>query len=71
MKTALDLLETMILRLPCTDVEKTGHLWQFRFGDGHTTLNLECPRRLLQDGAIALGGDDNGQQFGLSAPLDG
>jgi hypothetical protein len=71
MTMALDLLETMMLRLPCTDVEKTAHLWQFRFGDKHSTLNLECPWRLILDGAIAFGGDDDGQQFGLPAPLDG
>lgn len=39
-------------------------------GDGEVTLNLECPWRLLLNGAIAFGGDDDGQQFGLSAPLD-
>ena len=67
---ALELLETMMLRQPCTYVEKAGHLWQFRFGDGDATLNLECPWRLLLNGAIAFGGDD-GQQFGLPAALDG
>ena len=68
---ALELLETMMLRQPCTYVEKAGHLWQFRFGDGDATLNLECPWRLIINGAIAFGGDDDGQQFGLQAPLDG
>jgi hypothetical protein len=71
MTKALELLETMLLRQPCTHVEKAGHLWQFRFGDGDTTLNLECPWRLLLNGAIAFGGDDDGQQFGLPAALDG
>jgi hypothetical protein len=71
MEKAIELLETMVLRLPCTHVEKAGHLWQFRFGDGEATLNLECPWRLLLNGAIALGDDDDGQQFGLPAPLDG
>jgi hypothetical protein len=71
MTKALGLLETMVLRQPCTCVEKAGHSWQFRFGDGDATLNLECPWRLLLNGAIAFGGDDDGQQFGLPAPLDG
>ena len=71
MTKALELLETMVLRQPCTCVEKTGQLWQFMFGHGDATLNLECPWRLLLNGAIAFGGDDDGQQFGLQAPLDG
>jgi Family of unknown function (DUF6188) len=71
MEKAIELLETMMLRQPCTYDEKAGHLWQFRFGDGDATLNLECPWRLLLNGAIAFGGDDDGQQFGLPAALDG
>ena len=71
MTKALELLETMVLRQPCTCVEKTGRLRQFMFEDGDATLNLECPWRLLLNGAIAFGGDDDGQQFGLPAPLDG
>ena len=70
MEKAIEVLETMVLRLP-TCVEKAGHVWQFRFGDGEATLNLECPWRLLLNGAVAFGGDDDGQQFGLPAPLDG
>jgi hypothetical protein len=68
---AIELLETMMLRQPCTYVEKAGHLWQLRFGDGDANLNLECPWRLLLNGAIAFGGDDDGLQFGLPAALDG
>jgi hypothetical protein len=71
MEKAIALLETMMLRQPCTYVEKARHLWQFRFGDGDATLNVECPWRLLLNGAIAFGGDDDGQQFGLPAALDG
>lgn len=33
--------------------------------------NLECPWRLLSQGAIVYGGDDDGQQFGLPEPIDG
>jgi hypothetical protein len=71
MTEALALLEKMLLSRPCSGVEKTGHLWQFMFGDGDTTLNIECPWRLLLDGKIAFGADDDGQQFGLQVPLDG
>jgi uncharacterized protein DUF6188 len=71
MEKAIELLETMMLRQPCTYVEKAGHLWQFRFGDGDANLNIECPWRLLLNGAIAFGCDDDGQQFGLPAALDG
>jgi hypothetical protein len=71
MQKVIEVLETIVLRLPCTYVGKAGHVWQFRFGDGEATLNLECPWRLLLNGAVAFGGDDDGQQFGLPAPLDG
>jgi hypothetical protein len=71
MRIAIELLETMLLGLPCTEVAKAGHLWQLTFGDGNATLNLECPWRLLSHGAVVYGGDDDGQQFGLPAPLDG
>jgi hypothetical protein len=71
MGTSIEMLESLLKNLPCTGVEKSGHLWQFRFGGGSATLNLECPWRLLLQGAIAHGGDDDGQQFGLPAPIDG
>lgn len=71
MRIAIELLESLLLNIYCTEVEKAGHLWQFRFGDGNATLNLECPWRLLLHGAIVYGGDDDGQQFGLPAPIDG
>jgi hypothetical protein len=32
MTTALELLETMMLKQPCTRVEKAGQSWQFMFG---------------------------------------
>jgi hypothetical protein len=71
MTTAIQLLESLLMNLPCTEVEKAGHLWQLRFGDGVATLNIECPWRLLSQGAVAHGGDDDGQPFGLSEPIDG
>ena len=71
MRTAIEVLESLLMSLSCTDVEKAGNLWQFRFGGGSATLNLECPWRLLSQGAIAYGGDDDGQQFGLLKPIDG
>jgi hypothetical protein len=71
MTTANRLLESLLIHLPCTEVKKTGHLWQFRFGGDAATLNLECPWRLLSQGMIVYGSDDDGQQFGLPEPIDG
>jgi hypothetical protein len=71
MTTAKQFLESSLINLPCTEVEKSGHLWQFRFGGGVATLNLECPWRVISQGAIVYGGDDDGQQFGFAAPIDG
>jgi hypothetical protein len=71
MTNATELLEKLLVGSPCIGVEKAGHLWQLKFGYGRATLNLECPWRLRVKGRIVYGGDDDGQQFGLSAPVDG
>jgi hypothetical protein len=43
--------------------------WHFEFDPG-TSLLAECPWRIIANGRIALGSVDDGQQFGLPAPLD-
>ena len=69
MMTAIEVLEALLMNKPCSG-RKAGHLWQLRFGEGGATLNLECPWKLLSEGRIAYGGDDDGQQFGLPEPID-
>ena len=71
MMNAVQLLESMLIGLPCTNVETTGHASQFRFGDGVSYLNLQCAWRLLVNNAVALGAEDHEQRFGLPEPLDG
>lgn len=46
------------------------HDWVFEF-DGPATLTVECLWRLLKDGRIRLTSEDDGQQFGLPAPVVG
>jgi len=43
--------------------------WLFRFERDHV-LNLECPWRLTDRGAVVLGRCDHRQQFGLPKPVD-
>jgi hypothetical protein len=33
-------------------------------------LNIQCPWRLVSNGAVVLGGSDHGQKFGLPQPVD-
>jgi hypothetical protein len=65
------IVKNALLGLPCTSVNKAEYSWHLSFGHGEATLNLECPWRLSSDGAIAYGYEDDGQQFGLSHPVDG
>lgn len=44
--------------------------WTVDFGDGNT-LRLGSPWRIIAEGRIAWADADDGQQFGLPAPLDG
>ena len=55
----------------CTGVELCAPgSWGFDF-DGRLRLNVQCPWRIVSDRGIALGSEDDGQQFGLPAPVDG
>lgn len=52
----------------CDAVLRRGSNWTFGFG-GAGSLNVECPWRIVIDGRIALTAEDDGQQFGLPAPI--
>jgi hypothetical protein len=54
----------------CCRVERRAHDWAFRFGDG-SGLGVSVPWRIIQAGRIAFANSDDGQVFGLSAPIDG
>ena len=55
----------------CSDVELYApDSWSFDF-QGRLRLNIQCPWRIISDSGIALGSEDDGQQFGLLAPLNG
>jgi hypothetical protein len=57
--------------LRCTGVTLYApHSWSFDF-EGQFGLNVQCPWRIVNEYGIALGSEDDGQQFGLSAPVDG
>jgi hypothetical protein len=55
----------------CTGVELYAPgSWSFDF-EGWLRLNIQCPWRVVTDRGIALGSEDDGQKFGLPAPVDG
>jgi hypothetical protein len=43
-------------------------VWAFSFEIAGITV--QCPWRIVVDGAVVLGGCDHGQKFGLPAPVD-
>lgn len=45
------------------------HSWSFAFED-HCTIVIQCPWRLLGNGTVMLANGDDGQQYGLPAPVD-
>jgi hypothetical protein len=44
--------------------------WRADFGSG-LTIGLNVPWRIVADGRVAFGDEDDGQWFGLSSPVDG
>jgi hypothetical protein len=55
----------------CTSVELYAPgSWSFNF-EGRVWLNVQSPWRIVTGRGIALGSGDDGQQFGLSAPVNG
>src|ERR1019366_1481758 len=53
----------------CT-IQRGENVWIFDFGDG-CRITAESPWRLVVSTGIAFADTDDGQQFGLSAPVDG
>jgi hypothetical protein len=54
---------------PCS-IARAEFIWTFDFGNGATIIS-EGWWRLIADGHLAFASEDDGQQFGLPAPLDG
>jgi len=50
-------------------VSRRGHDWVFAF-DGQASLVVQCLWRLVEGNRIRLTSLDDGQQFGLPAPVD-
>jgi hypothetical protein len=67
----IEILKQVFTGLPCTSVSKAEYSWHLSFGSREATLNLECPWRLSSEESISYGYEDDGQQFGLSHPVDG
>jgi len=58
--------------LACTRIEHPSDwFWQITFGNNAVVFGIETQWRLLKDGSIAFGDEDDGQQFGLPKPVDG
>lgn len=65
-------LTTRFIGRHLTRVVRREHDWAFGFGDDPALgLRASCPWRILKEGRIAFTDSDDGQQFGLPAPLDG
>jgi hypothetical protein len=54
---------------PCTAAIRRENIWSFEFGQGQV-LNINAIWRIIADGRIALCSEDDGQQFGLPAPVN-
>jgi hypothetical protein len=54
----------------CCSIERREADWAANL-EGGGTISLPVPWRLVVDGRIAFADGDDGQQFGLPAPLDG
>ena len=50
-------------------VQRREHEWVFTF-DGEASLVVSCLWRLIEKGRIRFTSEDDGQQFGLPAPVD-
>lgn len=51
-------------------VEREPPFWTANFGEKFT-ISFRVPWRIVANGRIVLGNEDDGQWFGLPAPLDG
>jgi len=65
-------LTTRLAGRHLTRVVRREYDWAFGFGDNQASgLRVSCPWRILKGGGIAFTSSDDGQKFGLPAPLDG
>jgi hypothetical protein len=75
MAEAPNLAQTLLsdlIGLSCTEVKKPSDwFWQFIFGKAEAVIGAEAYWRLIVNGKIAFGRDDDGQKFGLPEPLNG
>jgi hypothetical protein len=64
-------ISTLARGMKCTEVlHYAPGSWSFNF-QGSLHLNVQCPWRIAGERGILLGGDDDGQKFGLPATVDG
>jgi hypothetical protein len=61
--------ETSLIGMTCSLRNREGQ-WFIEF-DGPASIALAVPWRIVAEGSIALGSEDDGQMFGLPEPLDG
>ncbi|MCC2977945.1 DUF6188 family protein [Sphingomonas sp. PL-96] len=51
-------------------IERELPFWRANFGDGYT-MAFRVPWRIVTNGRVAFGNEDEGQLFGLPAPVNG
>jgi hypothetical protein len=64
------ILTTSLAGRHLTDVKRREYDWAFGFG-ANVSVQVSCPWRILVEDRIALTNSDDGQKFGLPAPVDG
>jgi hypothetical protein len=52
------------------DIKRRNYDWLFKWAD-EVGLGVVCPWRILVEGRIAYGSEDDGQRFGVDQPVDG
>lgn len=62
-------LKRCLINKPC-HVARTASEWCIEF-DGNVQIWMPGPWRIVADGRVTFGSEDDGQRFGLPAPLDG
>ncbi len=69
MKSPEDLLNSLANHRLESVVQFEKTTWTFAFS-GRSSLRVECPWRIVVNGAVAVTGKDHAQLFGREAPVD-
>src|SRR4051794_15385743 len=66
---AMGIADEYLVGRKLESIERFGFSWQFQFGSG-ITLTVEAGWRFVTDEGIEVTSEDDGQKFGLPAPVE-